>query len=289
MKVRVVLPTLLILVFVASSGGALDGKVSFEGSTCPAAHFTIQFNPQKTSTQAVIVTATAEDGTFHVDLVPGLYYVQIFANTAQPVYGQVEQIESDMPKEFILKTTGTSSRKDCASVPQNSRGNVDSTQAQLTRPDLPKLVRNFERVNDHLYSGGDISPTGYQELARLHIVKIVDLRINASDVKLERERATTAGIGYENVPLHSSQVPTEKQIQGILSILSNPGAGIILVHDRKGTDRIAAVIACYRIQHDGWSNQSALQEAERSGLKYPGLKAFLLQFRPMSLSKAPGI
>jgi protein tyrosine/serine phosphatase len=40
----------------------------------------------------------------------------------------------------------------------------------------------------------------------------------------------------------------------------------VFVHCRYGCDRAGTIIACYRIRHDHWSNEAALEEARKYGL-----------------------
>jgi hypothetical protein len=44
------------------------------------------------------------------------------------------------------------------------------------------------------------------------------------------------------------------------------------------------VIACYRIQHDGWGNDRALEEAKEYGMSFVerGMRSFILHFSSAS-------
>jgi protein tyrosine/serine phosphatase len=44
-------------------------------------------------------------------------------------------------------------------------------------------------------------------------------------------------------------------------------AGPVYVHCRKGHDRTGVVIACFRIAHDGWSNEKAIQSCGRKQIQ----------------------
>jgi hypothetical protein len=45
------------------------------------------------------------------------------------------------------------------------------------------------------------------------------------------------------------------------------------------------VIACYRIQHDGWDNRRALDEAKEHGISSleRGMKSYILHFVPVNM------
>jgi protein tyrosine/serine phosphatase len=59
------------------------------------------------------------------------------------------------------------------------------------------------------------------------------------------------------------------------------------VHCHRGADRTGAVIACYRIAHDGWSSKQALNEAKSFGMRWTqmGLKRYVESFRPPQLAR----
>ncbi len=67
---------------------------------------------------------------------------------------------------------------------------------------------------------------------------------------------------YVNVPLDGYQAPTAAEVAKVLAVLSDPSNGKVFVHCRRGADRTGTVVAMYRIEHDHWSNQQALEEAK---------------------------
>ena len=51
------------------------------------------------------------------------------------------------------------------------------------------------------------------------------------------------------------QTPEEKQISRVLKALQDEKAGPVFIHCKRGADRTGVAIACYRMEHDGWSNR----------------------------------
>ena len=51
-------------------------------------------------------------------------------------------------------------------------------------------------------------------------------------------------------------------------VLLRPGDGPVFIHCRRGKDRTGTVIACYRMQHDGWNNAKAQAEANEFGMSH---------------------
>jgi protein-tyrosine phosphatase len=62
--------------------------------------------------------------------------------------------------------------------------------------------------------------------------------------------------------------PTEAEITKILGLLEDGATGPVFVHCQRGADRTGAVIASYRIEHDGWDNTRALKEAMSNGMSF---------------------
>ena len=71
--------------------------------------------------------------------------------------------------------------------------------------------------------------------------------------------------------------------------LVDDSAGPIFVHCRRGADRTGTVIACYRITHDGWTNQRALKEATSYGMSWLefGMQRYVLAFHAAGAANAP--
>jgi protein tyrosine/serine phosphatase len=149
--------------------------------------------------------------------------------------------------------------------------------------DLPVThIRNFDRVNDHIYRSGEPSTIGLQELGALGIKRVIDLREKSGATAFEKETLEKLGIKYTNIPFGGFSAPSAAQIQSVLKLLSDDPSPV-LVHCWRGKDRTGTVIACYRIQHDGWNNQRALAEAKEHGMSRleRGMQEYILHFTPV--------
>lgn len=151
--------------------------------------------------------------------------------------------------------------------------------------DLPLIhVRNFDKVNDHLYRGGEPTAMGVGELGAMGVKTIIDLRQNHEGTAAEKDVADKLKIKYINIPLAEFGAPSNADIEHILVLLQD-SSGTIFVHCRRGKDRTGTVIACYRIQHDGWDNERALQEAKEHGMSSleRAMHTYILHFTPLTL------
>jgi len=140
-------------------------------------------------------------------------------------------------------------------------------------------IGNFGRVNEGLYRGARPDEAAMQSLKRLGVKTIINLRRADEASKMEAPDAQANGITYTNVPFKGTGRPTDEQILKVLSIIQT-SRGPVFVHCQHGCDRTGTVIACYRIQHDGWSSEAALAEARRYGMSKleRGMRKYVINF-----------
>lgn len=143
-------------------------------------------------------------------------------------------------------------------------------------------VRNFSKVNDHLYRGGEPSLVGLQELGAMGVKLVIDLREPGGSTEFEKQEAEKLKMKYVNVPLPPLSAPTKEELGQVLSLLLHDDSQTIFVHCRRGKDRTGTVVACYRIQHDRWKNEQALREARQHGMSMVerGMESYILHFQP---------
>lgn len=149
--------------------------------------------------------------------------------------------------------------------------------------ELPIHIRNFGKVDDHLYRGGVPTPEGIKELAGMHVVLDVDLREPREGTAAEKKLAEAAGIRYVNVPLPELSAPPPDSVRKVLELLTAKDTnGMIFVHCRRGKDRTGTIVACYRMQQEHWSYQRAIAEANNYGMSYfeRGMRRFVAGFKP---------
>jgi tyrosine-protein phosphatase SIW14 len=151
-------------------------------------------------------------------------------------------------------------------------------------------IKNFSQVNDHLYRGGQPDPHGLQQLADAHVSLVIDLREPSEGTEAERRLVQSLGMKYVDVPFPRLSAPTPQEIKRVLSLLVPDDSGRTFVHCWRGKDRTGTVIACYRIQHDGWSPQRALREAHENGLSQiqRSMRSFILGFHVEDLPPPAG-
>ena len=145
-------------------------------------------------------------------------------------------------------------------------------------------VPNFHQVNGRVFRGGQPSAEAWPSLANLGVKTVIDLRRTDEHSTVEEARAVEgAGMRYVNVPIKPRTTPSKEQMANIMALF-NSGEPVF-VHCHAGKDRTGAVIACYRIAHDGWKADQALNEARSFGMGSTqfGLKDYVKAFIPATV------
>jgi hypothetical protein len=103
---------------------------------------------------------------------------------------------------------------------------------------------------------------------------------------MEADSVEAAGMRYINLPMDGMAAPTSGQMSKLLALLGFDD--VIFVHCRSGRDRAGVVIACYRVAHDHWRNQKALEEATSYGMHSfeRAMKNYILQLQPVPETKS---
>lgn len=126
-------------------------------------------------------------------------------------------------------------------------------------------IANFGRVNATLMRGAQPDEHGIENLRRLGVATIINLRMADDAWPEEAVAAGRQGIAYVNVPMHGLRAPTDAEVARVLALLESLRPPVFL-HCEHGADRTGTIIACYRMSHDHWTIDEALAEARRYGL-----------------------
>lgn len=127
-------------------------------------------------------------------------------------------------------------------------------------------IKQFYRINEDIYRGTQPQKEDWETLAHMGIKTVVDLRGGPIHKPRERKRVEAAGMRYISLGLSGILPPQDRQVAHVLSVLEDPAYAPIFVHCWRGDDRVGLAIACYRIDHDHWTNAQALEEARLRGL-----------------------
>lgn len=153
----------------------------------------------------------------------------------------------------------------------------------------PAGVPNFHAVNDRIYRGAQPTGEGVQNLAKMGVKTVINLRSDNTTTE-EKSQVEAAGMRFVNIPMHGMETPSDEAVQKVLALFENGEAGPVFVHCRRGADRTGAVVACYRVAHDRWENRKALDEAKSLGMSWMqrAIQRYVLNYKgPAENAAAP--
>lgn len=163
-----------------------------------------------------------------------------------------------------------------------------ATHSMGTRRTLDGLP-NFGEVTSTLYRGGQPTHQGFEQLAKMGVNVVVDLRGGGTND--EKAAVTKLGMQFVSIPSHCPFPRDEPFAKFLKVIQDNPGKKVF-VHCRLGDDRTGMAVAAYRIAFEGWSADDAMKEMKSFGFTSahhaicPGLADYEKSF-PERLKKNP--
>jgi len=151
-------------------------------------------------------------------------------------------------------------------------------------------IKDFGKVNEYLYRGAQPKEEGIEELKKLGIDTIVDLRGERHGL-MEKERAHAESLGMRlvSIPGTGWTAPKDKQIAEFFAVVSAQPRRRIFVHCWFGGDRDGMFVAAYRIAFDGWTAEEAVHEMRAfhyNEFLHPNMKWYVRKF-PERLAKSP--
>ena len=134
-----------------------------------------------------------------------------------------------------------------------------AAQSLTKSPDIS--IPNFGKVNDNYYRGSQPTAKQYQDLKRMGVKTVIDLRKDRVERALDWSRA--AGLQYFNIPLLPHRAATENQTNEFLKLVNDPANWPIYVYCRGGRHRTGQMTAIFRITNDGWTGEQAYTEMKK--------------------------
>lgn len=131
------------------------------------------------------------------------------------------------------------------------------------KQDLP----NYHEVYPYLYRGGEPTDAGLEQLKKMGVEKIIDLRGAGPIPEAEKKEVEKLGMRYLNLPM-DFHAPTKDQVQTFLQSIEeakeNKGdKRAVFVHCQHGSDRTGCMVGIWRVTHDGWNYEEAYKEMRK--------------------------
>ena len=159
--------------------------------------------------------------------------------------------------------------------------------SQWAQPMARPGLTNFFRVSDQLFRGAQPTSAGLQELKKLGVKTVVNLRCEHPDLG-----ELPSGLGYVAIPM-SALRPTDDEVIRFLRIAADRKRAPVFVHCQAGADRTGLMVAVYRIVMQGWSKEAAIEEMTAGGYGYhrifKGIRIFLEKLDVPRLKKESSI
>ena len=114
---------------------------------------------------------------------------------------------------------------------------------------------NLYEVSKTLYRGEQPTAKGFEELEKIGIKTVVNLRNLHSD----RNKIEGTSLGYEYIGMEAWN-PKLDQVESFLKIATDPEKQPVFVHCHHGSDRTGMMVAVYRIVIEGWQVEPAIDE-----------------------------
>jgi len=124
-------------------------------------------------------------------------------------------------------------------------------------------VPNLHKVSDGLYRSAQPTAIGMQNLKKLGIKTVINLRSFHSD----RDELEGTGLEYEHLYMKAWH-PEYKEAVRFLEIATDPKRAPVVVHCLHGADRTGTMCAVYRIVAQDWSKEEAIKEMTGGGFHF---------------------
>jgi uncharacterized protein (TIGR01244 family) len=153
---------------------------------------------------------------------------------------------------------------------------------QALKDDVPKILC----IDPSFATGGQPTEAAFAKLAAKGFRSVLSLRTANEDMDANRERDSVekAGMRYINIPVVAN-APRREQADEFLRVVKDKANQPMLIHCASA-NRVGAFWMIHRVVDDGWSEEKALEEAIKIGLKSPVLKEFAKEYIAALRAKA---
>jgi protein tyrosine/serine phosphatase len=119
-------------------------------------------------------------------------------------------------------------------------------------------IKNFGKMDDRFYRGGQPRAADFRDLVGLGINTVIDLRNDPRSN--EQVIVETLGMRYVNLPMSDTKYPRLAQIELFLRVVNDPMTGRFFVHCSGGRHRTGVMGAVYRLNKNLWDYDQAYSE-----------------------------
>jgi protein tyrosine/serine phosphatase len=137
--------------------------------------------------------------------------------------------------------------------------------AEWATPAPSAELKNFFRLDEKVYRSAQPNRKGFEELKRLGIRNVLSFRDHHADDRY----AKGLGLSLYRVKMEAGGISDEQVVESLRIIRTAKGP--IVIHCWHGADRTGLISAMYRILHQNWSKEEAIEELMKGGYGYHAL------------------
>jgi protein tyrosine/serine phosphatase len=134
-------------------------------------------------------------------------------------------------------------------------------------------VPNLHKISDALYRGAQPTAEGIQQLKKMGIKTIVNLRAGHSD----KDLLSNTGLAYEEIPFRAWHAK-DKDVVKFIMIITDKSRQPVFVHCEHGADRTGTMCAVYRVVVEGWTKEDAIKEMTDGGYGFHSIWTNLVDY-----------
>jgi protein tyrosine phosphatase (PTP) superfamily phosphohydrolase (DUF442 family) len=169
----------------------------------------------------------------------------------------------------VLASVVISTSAIAAEPQQQDRARLDKIEQSL-KSDVPRVLC----LDDSFATGGQPTEQAFAKIAASGFRSVLSLRTSGEGIDLKKERSLVeeTGLRYFNIPVVSS-APRAEQADEFMRLVKEKSNHPMLINCASA-NRVGAFMMIYRVLEQGWSEQKALDEALKIGLRGDELKKF---------------
>jgi tyrosine-protein phosphatase SIW14 len=146
---------------------------------------------------------------------------------------------------------------------QSSAPSQPSTTHAIGRKLKVSGLPNLGEVTPTLYRGAQPTGKGFENLAKMGVNIVIDLR-DGSEGKVEEKQVTESGMKFVAIPWQCGS-PKDDDFAKFLTVLRDNPDKKVFVHCHMGVDRTGMMVAAYRMNEQNWTPEEALREMRAFG------------------------
>jgi tyrosine-protein phosphatase SIW14 len=154
-------------------------------------------------------------------------------------------------------------------------------------------IPNAGKISDQLYRGAQPRAGGLEQLRKLGVTTIVDLRGEDPGTRdSEQKEAERLGMEFISIPISGWNPPTREDVGRFLALFRGDPSKKVFVHCRLGEDRTGVFVATYRMAQQSWPVEQAIHEMDFFGfnrLWHPAMLTYVRNFPNVMAAFAPAI